>query len=249
MTTAPHIVAWFARAMVVAVCLCLLGMSSAQAQPLPYAATGTRGGTLIVLLHGDSGPDYLRPYAARFAGAKRGAVAAAIIRPGFTDSAGNRAPGSNSGTRDHYTRRNNDLVAQTISTLRQQVGAGRVIAVGHSGGAAQLGAIIGRYPGLVDTAILAACPCDIRRWREIRGRSAWTRSQSPDRFLKSVPSGTSIVAITGARDDNTVPALARDYVAKAQARGLTARYQEVSGAGHGFNGLAGAVRQAVANAR
>jgi dipeptidyl aminopeptidase/acylaminoacyl peptidase len=59
-----------------------------------------------------------------------------------------------------------------------------------------------------------------------------------------VPKTTEVVAITGSEDDNTFPALAQDYVARLEARGLPARFVPVEGAGHGFSALADAARRA-----
>lgn len=56
---------------------------------------------------------------------------------------------------------------------------------------------------------------------------------------------TAIVAVTGASDDNTRPALAEAYVERARAAGRTARLEIVAG-GHGFGGVAGPSVRALA---
>jgi pimeloyl-ACP methyl ester carboxylesterase len=227
-------------------CLFAASASAQTAEILSYRLFGTGASALVVVLHGDlsdGGPaDYHQPFAERIAQLHRGITAAAVIRPGYSDSRGLRSVGS-TGRVDHYTRRNNDLVAQTIVQLRRSTGARQVIAVGHSGGAAQLGAVIGRHPGIIDDVVLVSCPCNLLRWRT--GRGDWTASESPHRFLSSVPPTTRIHAITGRNDSNTTPALAQDYVAAARSRGLSANFRMVDGAGHGFNSLAATVEQVV----
>ncbi len=206
--------------------------------PLAGKRFGTGGKVTVVLLHGDvsrGGPaDYLYPVAEGIAQRHPGASVFALLRPGYEDAAGLVSPGSNNGRRDHYTEENNDLVAAALQAVK--VPGVPLIALGHSGGAAQLGVVIARYPGLVDTAILVACPCDILRWREMQGRRPWDLSQSPQAFADDVPATTHVRALTGTTDDNTSPALAEDYVASLSERGIDAVFQPVPGAGHDFTG-------------
>lgn len=204
--------------------------------------------TLVVMLHGDvsrGGPaDYMIPFAEEV-GARVGVIAVAMIRPGYTDGRGGRSTGSTNNRRDHYTEANNRAVAEAVQALSAHYNAARTVVLGHSGGAAQLGAAIGRFPDLADAALLVSCPCDVPRWRAMHGRSAWTRSQSPDDFVESVPASMTVIAVTGDRDDNTAPVLARDYVSDLRARGMEASFVEAPGQGHGFNGLWPSVRPAL----
>lgn len=194
--------------------------------------------TLVVSLHGDvsaGGPgDYLFSFARGLA--RPGVVSVALLRPGYGDSAGRRSDGSDNGRRDHYTSGNIAAVGAAIDALKKHYKARRVVLVGHSGGAAFAGVLIGRRPGLAQGAVLVSCPCDIPRWRSERGRGAWPNSQSPMAAAGGVPKGTRVIAITGSSDDNTTPALAEDYVAALAKRGVSARFEPASG-GHGFSGL------------
>jgi len=213
-----------------------------SAGPLDGKVFGSGSKALVVVLHGDvsrGGPAiYHYDIARKIASQNRGVTVLAILRPGYSDGEGRKSRGSNNNRRDHYTRQNNKLVAQTIQAMAAQIGTSKVVALGHSGGAAQLGVILGSYPGLVDSAILISCPCDISRWRSMNRRSNWSRSQSPQRFIRKIAPGTRIIAITGTSDDNTSMVLAQDYVAAATARGLPAVFVPVRGAGHGFDRLA-----------
>ena len=167
----------------------------------------------------------------------------ALVRPGYTGEAGQKSPGSNFGRRDQYTSKNNKLVAQTIQNLAKETGSTKIIGIGHSGGAAQLGAISGMYPGLMDSVILVSCPCNLPEWRRVRGKSPWRRSKSPHIYIDDIALDTRIVAVVGLDDTNTFPKLSQDYVAAAQQHGLAATYVPVSGASHGFNRLQRTVEQ------
>ena len=201
------------------------------------ASTAGASPALVVVLHGDvssGGPaDYHFWTARNLAGP--GVVSVALLRPGYSDSIGRVSEGSANGRRDHYTAANINAVADAIAALKNHYKARRVVVLGHSGGAAMAGVLIGKRPGLVQGVVLASCPCDIVRWRTSRGRGAWPNSESPSTYVEKVPKSTQVVAITGSADDNTFPAMARDYVAKLAARGVNARFESVS-SGHDFNG-------------
>lgn len=218
------------------------GMAMAQSPgPLNGHVFGSGNRALVVVVHGDvsrgGAATYHYDLAKRIAQQNNGVTVFALIRPGYTGEGGARSKGSNNGRRDHYTKRNNALVAQTIQKLAQATGNSKVIGIGHSGGAAQVGAIAGMYPGLLDSAILVSCPCNISEWRAKRGKSAWRNSLSPHVYLKNVARGTRIFAVVGTNDSNAFPKLSQDYITAAKARGLAAAFVPVNGAGHGFDGL------------
>jgi pimeloyl-ACP methyl ester carboxylesterase len=192
--------------------------------------------TLIIFIHGDGsggGPsDYLYSRAERYG--KSGLVAVGLIRPGYFDKDGAYSSGTNYRSQgDGYRPHVVDAVADAVHNLKAFHDAKTVILVGHSGGAAISGVILGRFPGLADAALLAACPCHVEDWRIMRrGSNTWTQSLSPHAFADAIPAGTRIIAITGGGDSNTQPIIAIDYVKRLTARGLDARYVEVPGASH-----------------
>jgi pimeloyl-ACP methyl ester carboxylesterase len=201
-------------------------------------AGGTGGGrrVLFVLLHGNhtSGSPATSLYgvAESLAGrAGAGAVAVALIRPGYNDAEGNFSSGNAAGRADNFTADNIDIIAGAIATLKAFHGAGRVVLVGHSGGAAMAGVLLGRHPGLADAAVLAACPCDVPRWRAMKGRGAWT-SESPDRYVDRVPMRTRVAVLVGGDDTETAPVLSRDYAAALARRGIAAELAILDGIGH-----------------
>ncbi|WP_417728430.1 alpha/beta hydrolase family protein [Roseovarius sp.] len=226
----------------------LANMAQAQSPgPLNGQIFGAGNRALVVVVHGDvskGGPaTYHYDLAKQIAEQSKDVSVFALVRPGYTGKKGQNSPGSNTGRRDHYTKENNALVAKTIQNLAKSIGASKVIGIGHSGGAAQLGAIAGIYPGLLDSVILVSCPCNIPEWRAKRGKSAWTNSLSPHDHIAAMARGTRIFAVVGDKDTNTYPELSEAFVLAAKARGLPAAYVPVKGASHGFDQLQRTVEQ------
>ena len=62
----------------------------------------------------------------------------------------------------------------------------KVILVGHSGGAATTGIIIGKHTGLIDSAILISCPFNVHQWNK-----SWTKSLSPLLCMKKIEKNQS----------------------------------------------------------
>lgn len=211
-------------------CLAANTFGLAQAGPAPV---------LVVVVHGDISDGGRATYHAAFAEsiARPGVVAVALMRPGYADVEGRASEGSTLGRGDNYTAEAVGAVGSAIDALRKHYRARRVIYVGHSGGAAIGGVLIGRRPRLIDAALLISCPCDIAVWLHARGRPPWRRSLSPADFVHRVAPSTAVVALTGADDDNTDPAVARDYVGRLLRRGVRARFILAAGAGHGFSSL------------
>ena len=191
--------------------------------------------SLVVLIHGDGyrgGPsDYL--YRNARALGSEGVVAVGLIRPGYYDSEGNQSTGNSHRDGDNYQIDVIETVAAAIKELKSHYEAEHVILVGHSGGSAISGVILGKYPDLANAALLSACPCNVPEWRTMRrGYNNWTLSLSPHDFIDAIDQKTNVVTITGGDDDNTVSVLGRDYADTLKTNGLNARHVEVSGIGH-----------------
>ena len=129
------------------------------------------------------------------------------------------------------------MVAQAIDGLRSRAGARRVIAIGHSGGAATIADILALQPGTIDAAVLLACACDLAVMRT--NRRPWIRSVDPIAVADRVPMTAQVAAYTGTEDTVTVPALAQRYVDRLAARGIQARFTLVPRVTH--NGLVDAI--------
>ncbi len=244
-----------AAASLIVLLLAMTGPARACSAPtcangLAYQAYGpAQARILAVFVHGDvsaGGPaDYMYRYAQSFAAGRRDVAAVALLRPGYYDRAGNRSSGSDNGRSDTFDAGSIRTIAGAIRDLKAKYGARRVIALGHSAGAGALGVLAGNSGGLLDGVVLVSCPCDVPAWRASRGGRRAFSSLSPVDYVGGVPASTAIVAVTGASDDNTRPALAEAYVERARAAGRTARVEIVAG-GHGFGGVAGPSVRALA---
>jgi pimeloyl-ACP methyl ester carboxylesterase len=193
---------------------------------------------LVIVLHGDvssGGPaNYHRKIAESIARDSRAGnlVVAALVRPGYEDADGGKSSGSHNNRSDHYTAENIDEVAAVVGKLRDRFQAISVALLGHSGGAALSGVIIGRHPILAGGAVLVSCPCNVPAWRAARRARPWSRSESPHWWVDKVGVKTQVIALTGSRDDNTAPALGQDYVQALVKRGIKARFELIADADH-----------------
>ena len=190
--------------------------------------------TLLVFIHGDQsdrGPVTGMIRLAKNIEVPAGIVKVALLRPDYFDNEGNESSGTNYGRKDSYTSGNISEVTAAIQALQRYYGATETVIVGHSGGAAYAGVMIGRTPGIANAALLLSCPCDIRSWRANNHNSYWS-SLSPSDFYENVPLSTRVVAITGEFDDNTSEYLAKDYIASLVSRGIYAKFYRAPHASH-----------------
>jgi pimeloyl-ACP methyl ester carboxylesterase len=200
------------------------------------SASRDSGSPLYVVVHGDvsrgGAADYHYRIAREIAAAYPDAVAVAVLRRGYFDSAGKRSDGHDGGRGDSYTAENIDSMAAAIGALRAHYRPVRMVLIGHSGGSAYSGVIVGRHPGLVDGVVLVSCPCDLQRARDSAGKRSNGRSLSPSSFADQVPQTARVIAITGRRDTNTFSWIARDYIEGLARRGIAAEFREVASSGH-----------------
>jgi pimeloyl-ACP methyl ester carboxylesterase len=203
-----------------------------------FGASDAGGGrSMLIWLHGDvssGGPAVYHFRAAEKAAgdfASAGVLSIALVRPGYGDADGNVSGGNNYGRSDQYTAENIAEIGAAIRHLREHYKPDRVVIIGHSGGAATAAVLLGMQPDLAEGTLLVSCPCDLGAWRI--GRRPWTRSEDPMRWVAKAKPPTKVVAVTGSRDDNTSPQLAKTFVAALKVRGVDARFEEVEGATHG----------------
>ena len=187
---------------------------------------GTTGAdTLFVVLHGDlsrGGPaDYIFPVGEAIA--QRGMPAVVMMRPGYTGDGRTSTGRSTRSQRrgEVYLKSEMDSIAVAVAELKAHHEVERVVMVGHSGGALISGVLLGRKPDLVDAVVLIACPCDVPRWRRVRGRRPLTLAQSPHKWLERVAADAKIFAITGSKDKNTFPDLPGTTSTRRQPEALT----------------------------
>lgn len=195
---------------------------------------------MLVWLHGDvssGGPaDYHFPIARKAAEKFSAAnvLSVALVRPGYPDGSGEISTSSEPLRQrfDHYTKENIAEVATAIKHLRDKFKPNKVIAIGHSGGAASSALVMGMTPGLLDAAILVACPCDLASWRSSGGKRPWYNSEDPMKWVDKIDPTTHVIALTGRNDNNTFPEIAESYIQALQARKITAEFQVLSGENH-----------------
>ncbi len=195
---------------------------------------------MVIWLHGDvssGGPaDYQFAFAEVAADnfSSLNVLSIALVRPGYPDGTGESSSVSffNSGRSDHYTRENIEEVGAAIEHLRNHFKPKTVVLVGHSGGAATAAVLMEMKPGLAEDVVLISCPCDLVAWRTGGGRKEWSRSENPIKWIPRVNKSTRVIALTGSRDDNTYPELARAYVDALKAQGNEAVFQTLPAQTH-----------------
>jgi pimeloyl-ACP methyl ester carboxylesterase len=195
-------------------------------------AAGARP-TLIVILHGDApftNPTYQYRFAQQVAANTDNVIAAAILRPGYSDGS-DRSEGKRGWTTgDNYAPDAIDAIDATIDDLKARYRPGRVILVGHSGGAAIAADLLGRHPSAADGAVLVSCPCDVPEWRKyMRGRQGfWSslvwyfpvRSLSPLDEVGAVSTEAKVWMVVGANDQVAPPTFTQRYADALRARGI-----------------------------
>jgi pimeloyl-ACP methyl ester carboxylesterase len=165
-------------------------------------------------------------------------VAGGILRPGYSDPAGDRSSGDmGRAVADNYTPEVVDAITSATRQLREIYNARAVVLVGHSGGGAIVANILGRHPDLAEGALLVACGCDPEAWRSrMRGQLPIGNGPNPSLLPLSlagqVRPETLVRLIVGAEDDVAIPEDSRRYVEALQQRGVDARLTIEPGLGH-----------------
>ena len=186
---------------------------------------------LVIFLHGDRcSADYMGNIAKNIAETTN-AVSILMARPGC--SVGGKKSSGYHGDKDHYTYTNINMIEKAILSLKNHYSSSNVYLVGHSGGAATAGVIIGRNPSLVNGVVLVAFPADIDSWRiHRRGRNNWTSSLSPQDFISSIKKDTKVHIVSGSDDSNTTPELAERYVSEAYKEGINIEHTVIDDEDH-----------------
>lgn len=197
---------------------------------------------LVVVVHGDS-PDSPPTYQYRFAQAAAVSIpdtaVAAVLRPGYDDGEERSDGMRGETTGDNYTPEVVDAVATAISELKARYRPRRVVLVGHSGGSAIVGSLIGQRGGVADAALLVSCVCDLDAWRKhmqsTKGGRIWerpVRSLSPLALVEGIPTSMMVSMLVGSNDQTTPPSLTISYAAALRGRGISADVTIAPGFGH-----------------
>jgi pimeloyl-ACP methyl ester carboxylesterase len=206
------------------------------------SSTATARPILVIVLHGDAPfnkPDYQYFFAKRSA-SLGDVVAAAILRPGYTDPAGDTSSGvRGSTTGDNYTRDRIDAIAAAITALRDEYRARAVVMVGHSGGAAISADILALYPKLARAALLVSCPCDLTPWRQhmktVAPTPLWdqpVQSLSALDLASGVSSSTKVHMVVGSADHIAPPQFTQIYAAALSKRHIDVQVTQLPDKDH-----------------
>jgi pimeloyl-ACP methyl ester carboxylesterase len=197
---------------------------------------------LVIVVHGDSPdgpPTYQYRFAERAAAAISDAVVAAVLRPGYSDGEDSSDGMRGFTTGDNYTPEVVNAVAAVLSELRDRYHPRRVILVGHSGGAAIVGDLLGQQGAAVDGALLVSCPCDLTEWRKhmqsVKGGAIWerpVRSLSPLALVDNVPASAKIWLLVGSDDQIAPSALTLAYAEALRNRNVAVSVTIAPGLGH-----------------
>ena len=205
--------------------------------------------TVVLVLHGDSPigrPTIQDVFARRASEQLTNVVVVGLLRPGYTDGAGHTSDGERGrATGDNYTPQVIDAVRDVITALRKEYDAGRVVLVGHSGGAAIAANLLGRWPEDVNAALLISCPCNVWAWRTHMMKSyLWpygpmalvfklpTDSVSPLDLADRVSPRVTVRMLVGEHDDVAPPSLTREYEAALKRHGANVRVTVAPGLPH-----------------
>jgi pimeloyl-ACP methyl ester carboxylesterase len=198
---------------------------------------GTGSELSIVMLHGDegNGGDPLSYFAFGADIARRipEATVHMLIRPGYRDPWGRQSPGENFGRSEKYTIENAKIIAENLERIGQDA---PVVAIGHSGGAAQLALALSFGNDIADEVILVACPCDLAVWRELNPQwpeDSIVRSVSPIDFNPST--AAHVTMISGIQDAITPTALSQSYAEHLDSLGISNELIVVPNGDHSGN--------------
>ena len=214
-----------------------LGTQAMSEDILAGLQIGTGTALTIVMFHGDEGrggdPTSNFAFGAEIARRLPEATVHVLLRPGYQDPWGRKSPGENFGRRDQYTLDNAEIIAANLKRLGN---AAPIIAVGHSGGAAQLALALSLEDALVDEAILVSCPCDLDLWQSLNAtwpENTLSRSVSPTNV--DAPNLVRITVLVGEEDIITPPVLSQSYMQTLTDNQVNAELTIVPGGDHSGN--------------
>jgi predicted esterase len=208
----------------------------------PSADAGTAP-VLVIVLHGDAPaakPVYQYDFAAKAAMQLHGIIAAALLRPGYTDGDGDTSDGKRGdATGDNYTPEVLDRLDAAVHQLKSELHPSVVILLGHSGGAALSADLIARDSALADAALLLSCPCDVPAWRQhmktLYPSPLWDQpvpSVSPMDVVDKVSPTTRVWMMVGEKDNVAPPDFTQRYAAALKKHGVDADVTVLPGRDH-----------------
>lgn len=219
-------------------CLSLFLVSSVSAdETLDGLQIGSGTDLNIVMLHGDEGnggdPLAYAAFGTEIARRLPMATVHMLLRPGYSDPWGRQSPGENYGRRDQYTLESAALIADTLERIKQDK---PLLAIGHSGGAAQLALALSLKDEIADEAILVGCPCDLDLWKSLNPN--WpsdTLVRSVSATSVGAPQLDHIVVLVGESDNITPPSSSASYSQHLRDSGVSNDLKVIAGGDHAGN--------------
>ncbi|MCE7992901.1 MAG: alpha/beta hydrolase [Roseivirga sp.] len=199
---------------------------------------------LLLVLHGDSpfnNPSYQYRVARLLAESNTNVVAVGVLRPGYTDEEGNTSEGTKGFTTgDNYTKEVNESIHELTKDLITEHKASKVILVGHSGGAAISANLISEYPETYQSAVLAACPCDLDVWRGHMAKfqpdfDKWkepVNSLSPIKLVDQINEDATVMLVHGTNDKVVPLEIVKQYESELKSHQKSVELLEIVDAGH-----------------
>jgi len=180
---------------------------------------------LVIFIHGDQLEKkvyYFDQFASKFT--TTNSLVISITRPGWINKHNNKSDGKkNTNYGDNYIPKDDvDPIYRTIKKLKKKYKIDQTLIIGHSGGAAVTGILIGRFPKLIHEAVLISCPCIVPPWRknffdrleEKTNKKLCMpkfKSHSPHEYIKKINPNLKIHIFVGTRDKNTLPIYSINY--------------------------------------
>jgi len=195
---------------------------------------------LVVVLHGDLDAAYHYVVAAKAAKQIPGIVAAALVRPGYTDDADDTSDGRRgNATDDNYTPEVLNHLDAAIHQLIAQLRPSAVVLMGHSGGAAISADLLAWDKGVAKAALLLSCPCDVPAWRKhmktLRPFPHWDEpvtSVSPIDVVGKISPRTRISLIVGEKDTTAPAEFTQEYASALRKHGIEPKVMVLPGRDH-----------------
>ncbi len=185
---------------------------------------------LLVFIHGDSpfGNPVYQYHISKSISEITNSITVAILRPGYKDGCGDASEGIRGLTMgDNYTEEVVNALASVISSIEKEENTTQTIVMGHSGGAALTVLLAESKPGLIDQAILVACPCNLTKWRksmqDLTGNANWSNPMeglSPIDGIYKLDLGTKIRLYVGENDVVAPPFLTSEFYEKTNELGV-----------------------------
>jgi len=180
---------------------------------------------LVFFIHGDQiDPKitYFDNFISNFSSDE--ALLISITRPGWINNKNHKSEGKkNVSNGDNYIPKEDvDPIYRVIKKIKRKFNIEEVVLIGHSGGAAIIGILYGRFHNLVNEAVLISCPCIVPMWRKNFFQKLYTKtnkkicipkfkSKSPHEYAKQIDPKIKINIFVGESDQNTEPFYSLEY--------------------------------------